>query len=46
MTLHGEQIKHKQNRQAGLGSHLETCNPNYEIKNMFTVIPFYKLNDK
>ena len=39
MTIHRKQINHKQYRQLA-------NNPNCEIKNMFTVTPYYKLNDK
>ena len=44
MTVHREQIKHKEYRKLGLSKHLEDCNQNCEIKDMFIVTPFFKLS--
>ena len=43
--VHRSQIKHKEYRQLGLSKHLEECNKNCPIDDMFTIIPFYKLKD-
>lgn len=44
-TVHRQQIRHKEYRQLGLSRHLEECNKKCDIKDMFTVTPFFKLSD-
>ena len=44
-TVHRSQIKNKEYRKLGLSKHLEECNKNCEIKDMFSIVPFYKVND-
>ena len=43
MTVHREQIKHPQYRKLGVSRHLQECNKNCDIKEMFRITPFYKL---
>ena len=45
MTVHRQQIKHREYRKLGVSQHLEECNNNCELSNMFTVTPFFKLSD-
>ena len=45
MTVHREQIKHRKYRQLGVSQHLEECNNQCKIQDMFIVTPFYKLGD-
>ena len=45
MTVHRQQIKNKEYRKIGLSRHLDECNQSCEVKDMFFVVPFYKLSD-
>ena len=45
MTVHRQQIKHKEYRKLGLSKHHDECNQSSDIKDMFDVVPFYKIND-
>ena len=44
-TVHRSQIKNKEYRKLGLSKHLEECNNKCEVKDMFSIVPFYKIND-
>ena len=43
--MHRSQIKNKEYRKLGLSKHLEECNNKCEVKDMFSIVPFYKIND-
>ena len=45
LTVHRQQIRHEEYRKLGLSKHLQECNKFCDIKDMFKVTPFFKVND-